>query len=121
MGDHNDLAWRNESLHSIVQVNSSCEADMDVPLAALTNHLLIGFTEREFHSQETRPLDGREALVTHVTAKLDGVPRTMVLVVLKKDGCVYDMALIASDEAALSSARPAFDGFVGEFHTVDAP
>lgn len=118
VADHNDLAWSNHETGALVQVNSTCEADMDVPLTALTNHLLIGFTEREIRSQETHPLDGREALVTNVVAKLDGVLRTMLLVVLKKDGCVYDMSLIAPDEASFASARPSFEQFVGEFHTV---
>ncbi len=121
VGDHNDLAWRNDALSSIVQINSTCEADMDVPLQALTNHLLIGFTEREIQSQELQPLDGRESLVTSLSAKLDGVPRSLLLVVMKKDGCVYDMALISADAAAFDSARPAFDSLRGSFHTVDVP
>ena len=121
VGGHNDLAWSNEGLRSVIQVNSTCEADMDVPLQALTNHLVIGFTEREFHSQELRPLDGRESLVTHLTAKLDGVVRTLLLVVVKKDGCVYDMALISSDTEAFATARPSFETFVGGFHTLGTP
>ncbi len=118
MADHNDLAWSNDASQAIVQVNSTCAADSDVPLTALTNHLLIGFTEREIRSQETHPLDEREALVTNVNAKLDGVPRSLLLVVLKKDGCVYDMSLITPDDASLAAVRPAFENFVSEFHTV---
>ena len=41
------------------------------------------------------PLDGREALETQMVAKLDGVEKYFHVVVLKKDGCVYDFLQIA--------------------------
>ncbi len=111
----NDLAWRNDELDAIVQVNASCEPDGDAPLSALMQHLLIGFTEREIVSQETLPFDGREALRGHVRAKLDGVPRELVLYVMKKDGCVYDLALIASRAENVPAAAAAFDDFARAF------
>ena len=43
--DQNDLAWVGPS-GTTIQVNSSCGAPYDIPLVALTNHLLFGFTER---------------------------------------------------------------------------
>lgn len=111
----NDLAWRSDDLDAIVQVNASCEPDGDAPLSSLTQHLLIGFTEREVVSQETLPFDGREALRSHVQAKLDGVPRELVLYVMKKDGCVYDLALIASRTENVPAATAAFDEFARAF------
>jgi hypothetical protein len=77
---------------------------------------LFDFTEQEVLSEELVPLDGREALRTHVVAKLDGVPREMVLVVLKKDGCVYDVALVAPRGDSFSRARPVFETLVAGFH-----
>ena len=88
----------------------------DVPLPALTKHLLFGFTERQVQSQERIPLDGREALVTHAMAKLDGVPRELVLVVLKKNGCVYDFALAAPHET-FERARHDYEALVAGFRT----
>ena len=35
-------------------------------------------------------MDGREAMHTVMSAKLDGVPKMFDAYVLKKDGCVYD-------------------------------
>src|SRR3990167_102369 len=58
----------------------------DVPLVALNNHLLIGFAERDVKSQKILPFDGREAMHTVVFAKLDGVPMSLSIYVLKKDG-----------------------------------
>lgn len=113
--EQNDLAWSERDLAAIIQVNASCDPDLDVRLDVLRNHLLFGFTDPEILNEELVPLDGREALRTHVVAKLDGVPREMVLVVLKKDGCVYDFALVAPRDS-FARARPAFDHLVAGFH-----
>jgi hypothetical protein len=117
VGDRNDLAWYSESLSAIVQLNATCDPDADVPLVALTNHLLIGFTEREIRDQRTVPMDGREALRTHVVARLDGVPRELLLYVLKKNDCVYDFALIGRPGGSFERAIEVFERFVGGFTT----
>jgi hypothetical protein len=115
--DQNDLAWRSERLSSMVQVNATCDPGSDVPLTALTNHLLMGFTEREIETQEVVPMDGREALRTHVAARLDGVPRELLFYVMKKDDCVYDLALLAPVGAPFESALVEFEAFVAGFTT----
>lgn len=115
--DQNDLAFRHPGHGAVVQVNASCDPALDIPLEALTNHLLIGFTEREeLEPQERIPMDEREALRTHVRAKLDGVPRELLLHVLKKNGCVYDFALVAPPGRAFSDARPAYEAMLRGFH-----
>jgi hypothetical protein len=113
----NDLAYRNEGLAAVIQTNATCDPDMDVPLSALRNHLLIGWTEREVESEELIEIDGREALQTHLVAKIDGVPRELVLTVMKKDGCVYDFALVAPPGNGFAGARGAYDSMVGGFRT----
>ncbi|MCA9609167.1 MAG: hypothetical protein KC619_26380 [Myxococcales bacterium] len=113
----NDLAWRNPSVGAIVQVNATCDPFQDVPLTSLTNHLLIGFTQRELQSERLIPLDGREALRSHYVASLDGVPRELLFFVLKKDECTYDFALIAPLGRSFEAARPVFERFVGGFTT----
>lgn len=124
VGAHNDLAWSNAPLAAIAQVNATCnQPDQDVPLQALTRHLLIGFTAYTYPpidaaDQETVPMDGREALRTHLVAKLDGVPRELLLVVMKKDDCVYDFALVAPPGELFESARPDFERLVATFHVL---
>jgi len=59
-----------------VLVNARCGHDGDdIPLLALTQHLFMNFTERQTVEQKIVPLDGREAMHTILSAKLDGVPR----------------------------------------------
>lgn len=117
VGGQNDLAYHDAQLGAIVQVNATCDPASDVPLSSLTNHLLFGFTDREYQSQEVIPMDEREALRTHVVAKLDGVPRELLLFVLKKNRCVYDFALIAPPGANFARAAAQFEPFVQGFTT----
>ncbi|WP_257460304.1 hypothetical protein [Archangium lipolyticum] len=90
----NDLAWYTEDTGHALQVNSTCQAE-DVPLDVLTRHLLMGFTERQAVAEEKVVIDEREALRSHYQAKLDGVPVELLMVVLKKDTCVYDFTYVA--------------------------
>jgi hypothetical protein len=115
--EDNDLAWHNPGAGAVVQVNATCDPFQDVPLTALTNHLLIGFTDRVYHSSDVVPLDGREALRSHVTARLDGVERELLLYVLKKDECTYDFALVAPPGDRYRRAEPDFERFVAGFQT----
>lgn len=115
--EDNDLAWHDPQTGAIIQVNATCDPFQDVPLRALTNHLLIGFTDREWRSSEPVPLDGREALRSHLVAKLDGVPRELLFYVLKKDRCTYDFALITPPGEPYRRAEPEFERFVAGFTT----
>lgn len=110
------LAFRDRQ-GGAINVYGRCGQDGDdVPLTALTNHLLIGFTERDFKSQDVVPLDGREAMHTIVHAKLDGVKMALSIYVLKKDGCVYDLIWVAPPERFDGGLAP-FDAFVQGFQT----
>ncbi len=113
--NQNDLAWHSDSLNAVIQGNGSCDPALDIPLVALTNHLLIGFTERDVVSQELVPMSSREALRTHVRAKLDGVTRELLLQVLKKDRCVYDFALVAPPGADFQRASETFTSMLQGF------
>lgn len=109
------LAFRDRDGSATIAVNGRCGKDGDdVPLESLTHHLFLHFTERQVQTQEKLALDGRDALRTVLLAKLDGVPKHFVVVVLKKDGCVYDFLRIGSD----ASGADEFDRFVRGFSTL---
>lgn len=113
------LAYRDPATDTILSISARCGRDADdVPLAALTQHLFIQFTERKIVEQRTFDLDGREAMRTEVQAKLDGVPRRFRVVVLKKNGCVYDFSEIATAQANAQSDA-VFDAVVAGFGTKD--
>ncbi len=112
------LAYRDEAHAASILVNARCHRpDEGTPLLALTNHLLIGSTERDVLSQETEPFDGREALHTKLRAKWDGVPMSFDLYVSKKDGCLYDFAYMG-ERAAFEEGSRRFEDFVRGFKTL---
>ncbi len=100
---------------AIVEANASCRDDADAaPLPALTRQLLIGYTARRIESQETVSLDGRDALHTRLTARLDGVPVRLDLYVLKRNGCIFDLSY-AAPPGADTRAEADFARFVAGF------
>jgi hypothetical protein len=112
------LAYRDEAAQATVLINARCGMDgADVPLGALTQHLFLQFTAREVKKQEVVPFDGREAMHTRLDAKLDGVPMSYDVWVLKKDGCVYDLLYMAPPDN-FDSGFPQFQALVQGFKTV---
>ncbi|MGK3989963.1 hypothetical protein WME99_43370 [Sorangium sp. So ce136] len=113
------VAYRDDANGATIALNGRCRNEEDVPLISLTNHLFLHFTDREVLKQEVVPFDGREAMHTVLSAKLDGVPKVFDIWVLKKNGCVYDMLLIA-DPARYAAGEPAFTRMVRGFSTLPA-
>ena len=116
---HASLAFRDEINGATIVLNGRCGVDSeDVPLSSLTQHLFLRFTEREIVEQRVIPFDRREAMRTVLTAKLDGVPMKFEVWVLEKDGCVYNLAYMASP-ARYDRGAGEFKRFVQGFATVN--
>jgi hypothetical protein len=112
----NDIAYVAEDSEHLIAINATCEEYEDAPLKVLTQQLLMGFTERKLIKQELRTVQDREALYSHYLAKMDGVPRELMLVVLKKDGCVYDFMYI-SPPGRFDEKLPSFEEILNRFRT----
>lgn len=109
------LAFRDDVAAATIQVGGRCGLDGDdVPLEALTHHLFLHFTARNLVKQEKVDLDGRAALRTELTAALDGVERSYLVYVLKKDGCVYDFIHVSPS----AQGHAEFERFVRGFGTL---
>jgi hypothetical protein len=116
--DDTRLAFRDDSANATVAVNGRCGLDGDdVPLASLTQHLFLQFSDRLQTSQTKVSLDGREALRTELSASLDGVKKQYLVYVLKKNSCVYDFMYIAADSAP--GSRADFERFVQGFAALE--
>ncbi len=116
--DGASLAFRDVAGDATVMLSGRCgRGEDDVPLASLTQHLFLQFTDRDQALQEVVPFDGREAMHTVTSAKLDGVAKKFDVWVMKKDGCVYDMIFIA-EPAHFDVGVADFRKFVGGFSTV---
>lgn len=91
-------AWIVPNEGSSLLIEAVCNPrDKDVPLIGLTGQLLIGMTEQKLLEQKTIPYQGREALISTYSLKVDGVTQKMHILVLKKDGCIYDVVLSTPD------------------------
>src|SRR5687768_14341974 len=56
------LAFRRpQPAGTVITVNATCDKKTDAPLDVLTNHLLIGLTDREVADRSIVSFDGREA------------------------------------------------------------
>ncbi len=112
------LAFRDDAHQASILINARCNPDdQGTPLASLTEHLIMGTTERDYRLEETIPFDAREARHTVLRAKLDGVLMAYDIFVMKKDGCVYDLVYVSPPDS-FDSGAPAFDRFARNFHTL---
>lgn len=112
----NDLAFVSPDERHTLAVNSTCQSYSDVSLEVLMHHLLMGFTGVEQLEQARAPMDGRESLYGHYRAQMDGVPVELGLVVLKKDGCVYDFTYL-SPPGRYDEAKAEFTQLLAAFKT----
>jgi hypothetical protein len=111
------IAFRDDPRAATVALNGRCGLDGDdVPLEALTHHLFLHFTDLTLLKQQRFELAGRAALRSELTGALDGVRMHYVVVVLKKNGCVYDFMLVNGD--GQRADEEAFERFVGGFETL---
>ncbi len=114
------LAFRDDALGASVLVTARCDvAADDVPLASLTAQLIMGTTQREYVTEALVPFDGREAQHTVMAANLDGVRMRYDLFVMKKNGCVYDLAYVVPPEH-FEVGAPTFEAFAKGFRALDA-
>jgi hypothetical protein len=108
-----NVAYFRDESDTVIMANADCR-ERDAPLSVLANSLLIGMTDRRVIEERRLPLAEREALYRRLTARLDGVTIVVEAYVVKKDGCVYDLAYLAPPDRA-SAGRGAFDRFVAGF------
>jgi hypothetical protein len=119
--DGADLAYRDQGFGGSAMVDFRChEPDDDAPLGTLTQHLIMGTTDRQTVSEETIPFDGREAKHTVMLAKLDGVDLEYDIYVMKKDGCVFDLVYVTPPRS-YGDAAPSFERFARGLHATTPP
>jgi len=88
---HPDVRFYHRDLGASIATSALCGTQFeDLPLPKLTQNLLADLAEVSIRRQTTLTLDGREALHTRASAKVDGVPVDLETVVVKKNGCQFD-------------------------------
>ena len=104
-----EQAWMIPSEGSSLLIDSQCSPrNQEVPLVGLTGQLLIGMTDQVLLEQKMIPYQNREALLSTFLVKVDGVPQKMRILVLKKEGCVFDIVL-TTPESTFDKRLPDFE------------
>lgn len=112
--DEVQVAWTNAALGAVITIHAQCAEQGDSSLSQYTDHLSMDWTHWKIVAQTPEKMIGRDALRTTVDAELDGVPRRNEFVVLKKNGCLFDLQYSARPDA-FASGRAAFDAVVAGF------
>jgi hypothetical protein len=108
------VAWVAPTMAGLIEIHSQCDEQGDSSLDQYTDHLRIDWTDWKVVEEKKEQLAGRDALRTRVTGKLDGVPRASEFVVLKKNGCLFDLRYSTKPEA-FERGRADFDQVVQGF------
>ena len=109
-----DLAFRSNE-GGTIYANVDCDPNQDAPLDVLTNHLLFG-VDVKMEQRAEMTLAGRKALRTRIHGEVDGVPVELDTIVMKKNGCVYDLGLAAGPDT-FDTHEHAFEEFIAGFET----
>jgi hypothetical protein len=126
-GEGLQAAWHHTTDPAVIQVRGECEEHGDSDLEDFTDHQRIDYAAWKIIEEPTGEIDAegrprvrpmqyyttladREALRTTVLANLDGVEVMIEYVVVKKDGCLFDLTYIAKPRD--------FASHTGEFQTV---
>ncbi|MDD2731272.1 MAG: hypothetical protein PHW33_04085 [Candidatus Portnoybacteria bacterium] len=109
------ISWYNQSYRSSISTDAYCGRSVQGrSLASLGGDLITALDNRKFAQEREFTLAGRSALRQAVQGTVDGVPTQVDLVVVRKDGCVFDFYLV-SQGAPEAEALEDFEAFFGGF------
>jgi hypothetical protein len=108
-----DLFFEHVNKNAAIFLNSQCERFSDSPLEALTAQMLVGMGKYKIISQKRLSISGREALISEVNVKLDGINQYVKIMVLRKNKCVFDAVL--STKHYFRDLVDDFDGMLSSF------
>ena len=106
-----DLVLRRTDGPATIAIATRCGSPAEGPLPSLSRHLFFGLRDREIAARAERSVDGVPALQTTLVATLEGQPVEISAVVLRRDGCVFDLMYVAAPEL-FPEHLPAFEGVV---------
>jgi hypothetical protein len=130
--DTGDVAFEHRSTGAIISVDSVCHEYRDASLDELTHYLLLGLKTEGPVVTQPAEVDGVNALDSSVQASMNRrtpssgtptkagrpegeTPVRVRAVVLRKNGCTFDLMYIASPEH-FTEQLPTFERFLKGFH-----
>jgi len=115
VGSYRTVAFYNDALKSSIETDAFCDSSYDdASLKVLTTHLFFNIQDRQIKWEKSFMLDQRGALRSMAQGKVDGVPIVLDTVVIKKDECLFDFALV-SEPGHYAKAALDFETFFKGF------
>ncbi|TPV95609.1 MAG: hypothetical protein B7733_09180 [Myxococcales bacterium FL481] len=108
------VAWERRDGAGLIAARAQCQEHGDRSLDHFLDDLRLDFGAWREEPRQRSMFVGRESLRTRLTASLDGVPVQMEVVVLKKNGCLFDFWYMAP-QRVFARYLPDFDRFLGGF------
>jgi hypothetical protein len=109
------ITFYNESSGASISTDAFCGRSLEGRRPdSLTGEILTALDEREVISEKEFELSGRGAVRILAKGKLDGVAVTVDLVVVRKDGCIFDFYAVSEGDEGPDTAA-AFEQFFGGF------
>lgn len=119
--EYRAIYFKHQTYPVAIEVDAFCKGSLDDgPLPILSNQLYYGMTKQHRLFRKSIVLDGREAIRTLVSGKMDGVVLHLDTVVVKKHGCLFDFAYISAPEDYDKGVRD-FENFYQGFQYIQGP
>lgn len=109
-----DHAWQNRQNGNSISVHSSCGDETDLSLKQL---LLLSVSDLEdvvVVDQKDLTFNNREALRSHLSGRVDGVPTEIETLVFKKNRCTFNLTYVGVKKY-FSSGIHVFEEFLTSF------
>lgn len=108
-----DQGWKNPKTGNTISYLSECPGPGG-PLKDLAQELSGLLTSKQMVSQKEDFFNGREALRTQWSGKLEGIPMKLESVVFKKNGCAYTITYVGRS-SKFEQEISFFETFLGGF------
>lgn len=110
------ISFYNKDLRSSISTDAFCGEGVEAQkIYSLGGEMMTAVEKRNTLSETEFELDGRGALRRVVAGSLDGVPVIVDLVVVRKNGCVFDFYAVGEGEIS-NEVETEFEMFFGAFH-----
>lgn len=100
-----DKAWSNTKTGAVLSLRSLCERYEHVSLKNLSQNLKTIFMNAEVISSNSRSIASRDAHDTTLRGELDGVSVESRMIVVRKNHCIFDFAVIEHPTLSASSIK----------------
>lgn len=110
-----DYVWQSNKTGNTIAVNSLCKKTEDLSLDALKDKILAEIDNLKINKTETIDFDERKAQRINASGLADDTPIKILLIILKKNNCTYDLAYIARANQ-FEKEKSIFESFLQGFH-----